>query len=184
MSLKKLTGSKHSGAERSWFASLMMSGKITNEQYSVYLKQQFECYNSLENRFKNINHSISNIPEKLKRANPIMNDLKELCSNIDAIPVFESTKKYVDYILNKCEEKELYAHVYVRYLGDLKGGQMIAKRIPGSGQYYKFEHPENLESFIRSQLSEDNNFVEECNKCFDAAINLFKDLKKYLIKTD
>ena len=88
MSLKKLTRSKHSGAERSWFASLMMSGKITNHQYSAYLKQQFECYNALENRFNNI-QSISNIPENLKRANPIMNDLKELCSNIDQLPIFD-----------------------------------------------------------------------------------------------
>ena len=39
-----------------------------------------------------------------------------------------------------------------------------------------------LESFIRSQLSEDDDFVQECNKCFDSAINLFKDLKDYLIK--
>ena len=76
----------------------------------------------------------------------------------------------------------MYAHVYVRYLGDLKGGQMIAKRIPGSGEYYKFENPEKLESFIRSQLSENDNFVNECNKCFDSAIHLFNDLKEYLIK--
>ena len=182
MSLKKLTKSKHSGAERSWFASLMMSGKITNEEYAVYLKQQFECYNALEDRFKSISNSISTIPENLKRANPIMNDLKELSSDIDSIPIFESTKKYTNYILNECKEDILYAHVYVRYLGDLKGGQMIAKRIPGSGQYYKFEKPEELESFIRNQLSQDENFVQECNKCFDSAINLFKDLKDHLIK--
>ncbi len=181
MSLKKLTRSKHSGAERSWFASLMMSGKITNHQYSTYLKQQFECYNALENRFNNI-QSISNIPENLKRANSIMNDLKELCSNINELPVFDSTKKYIDYISNKCDEGLLYAHVYVRYLGDLKGGQMIAKRIPGSGEYYKFNNPEKLESFIRSQLSEDADFVKECNKCFDSAIYLFNDLKEYLDK--
>ena len=30
MSLKNLTQSKHSGAERSWFAGLMMSGKYEN----------------------------------------------------------------------------------------------------------------------------------------------------------
>ena len=160
----------------------MMSGKISNEQYSIYLKQQFECYNALENRFQNIGQSISNIPENLKRADSIMNDLKELRSDIIIIPIFKSTKKYIDYILNKCPEELLYAHVYVRYLGDLKRGQMIAKRIPGSGQYYKFKNPEELESFIRSQLCEDSNFVEECNKCFDSAVNLFKDLEKDYIK--
>ena len=178
MSLKKMTRSKHSNAERSWFASLMMSGKITNEQYAAYLKQQFECYNALEKRFQNISDVIP-IPEKLKRATNIMNDLKELNSDIDNIPIFESTNEYIQYI-NACEENMLYAHVYVRYLGDLKGGQMIAKKIPGSGQYYKFENPDELESFIRKQLREDEIFVDECNKCFDSAIKLFKDLELHL----
>ncbi len=178
MSLKKMTRNKHSNAERSWFASLMMSGRISNEQYSVYLKQQFECYNALENRFKNIS-DIAPIPEQLKRATNIMNDLKELSSNIDDLPIFKSTKEYIQYI-NTCKESMLYAHVYVRYLGDLKGGQMIAKQIPGSGQYYKFENSDELESFIRKQLNEDETFVNECNKCFDSAIALFKDLELHL----
>ena len=47
MSLKNLTQSKHSGAERSWFAGLMMSGKITNEQYCSYLKQQYENFSNI-----------------------------------------------------------------------------------------------------------------------------------------
>ena len=59
---------------------------------------------------------------------------------------------------------------------------MIAKKIPGSGEYYKFDKPKELESFIRSQLSEDDNFVQECNQCFDSAINLFKDLESYFTK--
>ena len=180
MSLKNLTQSKHSGAERSWFASLLISGNITNKEYSIYLKQQFKCYNSLEQRFKNIGESIVSMPEELNRSTNIMNDLIELCPNIDSIPIFKSTKQYIDYILNICEENLLYAHVYVRYLGDLKGGQMIAKRIPGEGKYYQFDNPEELESFIRSQLRQDQNFVDECNKCFDSAITLFKDLKTHL----
>ena len=49
-----------------------------------------------------------------------------------------------------------------------------------SFKYYDFENPTDLESFIRSQLSEDDLFVEECNKCFDSAITLFKDLKDHL----
>ena len=181
MSLKNLTKSKHSNAERSWFAGLMMSGKISNEQYSLYLKQQYECYNALENRFKSItDDSIKCIPENLKRANGIKEDIEELSENFKNIPVFDSTRRYVDYILNECSESLLYAHVYVRYLGDLKGGQMIAKRIPGSGKYYQFEDAENLELFIRKQLNQDNAFVEECNKCFDSAIDLFKSLEKHL----
>ena len=180
MSLKNLTKSKHSNAERSWFASLMMSGNISKEQYSVYLKQQFECYNALENRFKNIDKSTTIIPKQLKRSTSIMNDLKELSSKINNIPIFKSTEQYIQYITHECPENMLYAHVYVRYLGDLKGGQMISKKIPGSGQYYKFENPKELESFIRSKLRKDDAFVNESNKCFDSAIRLFEDLKLHL----
>ena len=179
MSLKNLTGSKHANAERSWFAGLMMSGEITNEQYSVYLKQQYECYNALETRFNNMDDSGFVLPSELKRAENIMEDLKELNSDIENIPVFNSTKIYINYILSKCETNLLYAHVYVRYLGDLKGGQMIASKIPGEGKYYQFDNPDELEKFIRSNLREDNNFVDECNKCFDSAITLFKDLKSH-----
>ena len=143
MSLKKLTQSKHSGAERSWFASLMMSGKISNDQYVLYLKQQYECYKALEDRFDSIkDNSIKPIPGNLKRSMRIKQDIEELSEDFGNIPVFNSTKNYADYILNECKDDFLYAHVYVRYLGDLKGGQMIAKRIPGSGKYYQFKEPE------------------------------------------
>ena len=54
-----MTQSKHSGAERSWFAGLMMSGKITKEQYCLYSKHQYECYNALENRFNVADDSIN-----------------------------------------------------------------------------------------------------------------------------
>ena len=176
-----MTHSRHSSAERSWFAGLMMSGEITNEDYSVYLKQQYECYNALESRFQSIeNDLIECLPEDLNRASSIKADMEELSQNANDIPVFDSTKKYVDYILNKCDEELLYAHVYVRYLGDLKGGQMIAKRVPGKGRYYQFEDASKLEVFIRSNLREDSEFVEECNKCFDSAIVLFKDLQNHL----
>ena len=74
----------------------------------------------------------------------------------------------------------LYAHVYVRYLGDLKGGQMIAKRVPGSGLYYQFDEPDKLEQLIRAKLREDELFVDECKKCFTFAQKSFEDIKDYI----
>ena len=35
---------------------------------------------------------------------------------------------------------KLYAHVYVRHMGDLSGGQMIRKKTPGPNRYYIFKH--------------------------------------------
>ena len=179
MSLKKMTQNKHSSAERSWFAKKMISGDITNEQYSIYLKQQYLCYSALEKRFENIEDENYCLPNKLKRAEKILEDLNELYPEHNKIDVFESTKLYEKYILEDCDETLLYAHVYVRYLGDLKGGQMIAKRVPGSGKYYQFENPEELEVFIRAKLNTEEKFKNECNQCFQSAINLFQDLQAH-----
>ena len=57
---------------------------------------------------------------------------------------------------------------------------MIATRVPGSGLYYKFDDPDQLEAAIRSRLSEDNLFVQECKKCFTFATDSFNDLKVYI----
>ena len=73
--------------------------------------------------------------------------------------------------------------MYVRYLGDLKGGQMIAKRVPGEGLYYKFEDPEALEYSIRRELREDEEFVDECKKCFTFATQSFENIKDYIEET-
>ena len=182
MSLKKLTKSKHSNAERSWFAKKMITGNLTHEEYSFYLKQQYVCYSALEQRFEKINDNEYSLPKELKRAEKILDDLKELYPDYNDIDIFQSTKRYEKYIIEDCEQKLLYAHVYVRYLGDLKGGQMISRTIPGSGKYYQFENPEKLEKFIRSKLNIEEEFTNECNQCFESAITLFRDLQTHFEK--
>ena len=181
MSLKELTKENHKNAERSWFAGRMFSGRITNEEYAIYLKQQFESYSALEKRFSNlsVDSKIKFPDERIKRAQNIFDDLIEMDSTGDSLPILPSTSSYKIYI-ESCPENLLYAHVYVRYLGDLKGGQMIASRVPGSGKYYQFEDPDVLESSIRSELREDQEFVDECKKCFTFAQNSFEDLKEYI----
>lgn len=181
MSLKELTKENHSNAERSWFAGRMFSGQITNPEYALYLKQQFESYSALEERFDNLDSGsgVSFPDERIKRANNIHEDLLEMDPRGDDIPVLESTSLYCSYIKD-CPDDLLYAHVYVRYLGDLKGGQMISKRVPGSGKYYKFDCPDDLEVAIRSRLREDDLFVEECKKCFTFAQKSFEDIREYI----
>jgi len=77
MSLKELTKQNHSNAERSWFAGRMFSGQITNPEYAIYLKQQYESYKALEKRFDSLPED-SNIKfpdERIKRAKNIFEDL-------------------------------------------------------------------------------------------------------------
>ena len=69
------------------------------------------------------------------------------------------------------------AHIYVRHFGDLHGGQMIARKVPGSGEYYKFNDAEGLIAEVRSRLvNKEDLYVDEAIKCFEFATDLFKEL--------
>ena len=67
------------------------------------------------------------------------------------------------------------AHIYVRHMGDLSGGQMIAKRVPGAGKMYQFgDEPEKIKEAIRSKL--DDSMADEAKVCFDFAKRFFDEM--------
>jgi heme oxygenase len=66
------------------------------------------------------------------------------------------------------------AHLYVRHMGDLYGGQMIKKKVPGSGKFYEFKDPAGLKDLIRSKL--DDSMGDEANIAFDHAIKIMRAL--------
>ena len=67
--------------------------------------------------------------------------------------------------------------MYVRHFGELHGGQMIKKRVPGSGKMYEFElEKEYLIEEFRKLL--DDDMAEEAKICFDFASQLFDELSQ------
>ena len=73
------------------------------------------------------------------------------------------------------DPQKIMAHVYVRHMGDLSGGQMIAKRIPGSAKFYQFDEDVNvLKDKIRTRL--DDSMADEARICFNFATELFKQM--------
>lgn len=175
MSLRDLTHEKHKEAETQPFVKVLFSGKITPEFYATFLYNQHPIYNILE-AFSKLHGLLDDLPD-VRRAPKIWEDYRELWTSEDNNPpLVPSVEKYLNYIkhLSQTNPSLLFAHVYVRHMGDLAGGQMIAKRVPGSGSMYKFEKPDELKAAIRSKLTDD--LAEEANKCFDFAIDMFKDL--------
>ena len=85
-------------------------------------------------------------------------------------------KKYMDHIMSiKDDPQKLMAHIYVRHMGDLSGGQMIAKRVPGSSKFYQFdEDVEVIKDKIRIRL--DDSMADEAKICFGFATELFKQM--------
>jgi len=68
----------------------------------------------------------------------------------------------------------IISHLYVRHFGDMYGGAIIAKRVPGSGTMYQFENKEEMKQNVRLLLND--NMADEANKCFAFAIRLFEEL--------
>lgn len=169
-----MTEEVHRRAERSEFAHKLIKG-LTPEEYYKYLYNQYLIYSVLETYVYNI------IPElkDICRASLIYEDLRELEVKYDVpratqdtmLPVVRAYEKHV----HNLDRNGLLAHVYVRHFGDMYGGQMIKKRNPGSGKMYEFNNVEEIKTRVRAMLSDD--MAEEANRCFEFAIQLFKELQ-------
>jgi heme oxygenase len=175
MSLKELTHDAHRNAETQPFVKILFSGKINPKLYATFLKNQHPCYELLEICAMAHPDLLPNLSD-IRRAPAILADFQELWSDEDSEPqIVPAVKHYMDHIMSiKDDPKKLMAHIYVRHMGDLAGGQMIAKRVPGSGKMYQFENPEVLKMAIRAKI--DDSMADEAKLCFQFATDMFKDL--------
>jgi len=178
MNLKELTWENHKNAERREFAKILMSGEIPTRLYYQYLLNQHSMYSVLEEALKDIGFKKS--LHRVFRADLISEDLTELeytysfrPAQKDILPVAHAYHKHIEGI--KDNPDALIAHMYVRHFGDMYGGAMIQKKIPGSGSMYDFEDKDELKTELRELLN--NAMAAEANLCFKFAIQLFEELE-------
>lgn len=174
--LKELTWAHHQSAERRAFARELIGGKIDPKLYHKFLTCQYMNYAVLEKHTK--------IPSNLsaiKRAPRIFQDIRELESNYgfepDGVfpPSVEEYAAHINLLAEKNDNQGLLAHMYVRHFGELHGGQMIKKKIPGSGVMYNFDGDTTvLIGEFRKLLHDD--MADEAKTCFDFASKLFDEL--------
>jgi heme oxygenase len=176
MSLKDLTWEHHKYAETRPFVKVLFSGKITPEAYATYLYNQHKCYDLLEAIA--MMHGLMNDYPTIRRAPAILEDFNELWTKEGLPTEVPSVKIYHDHLISiKDDPKKILAHLYVRHFGDLSGGQMIAKRVPGSGKYYQFDgDTTEIKNILRAKL--DDSLDEEAAVCFKFAADMFDDLEK------
>jgi heme oxygenase len=175
LTLKEQTKEQHNNIEGSEFAEILLGGRISPALYHAYLSAQYECYKALEN--------IVGLPEDLQsifRAPLIMEDMIELERQyeLDEIETtLKTVKHYISYIngLAYCGEKDrILAHLYVRHFGDLHGGQVIKRRVPGSGLMYEFVNRKGLIIEVRKLLN--NEMGDEAKTCFRMVEDIFDEL--------
>ncbi|MWB99058.1 heme oxygenase (biliverdin-producing) [Agromyces seonyuensis] len=121
----------HKDAENRGFIVDLMGGKLTLDAYTRYLAQFGWIYEALESR-----GARDGDPEVfdpgLARLASIESDLAALGAPDwrETDPMLPATRAYVEHLHEVAADDVRYlAHHYTRYLGDLSGGQAIAKLV-------------------------------------------------------
>ncbi|KZO92718.1 heme oxygenase-like protein [Calocera viscosa TUFC12733] len=141
------TGTKraHEDVEHSPGAARLAKGELSKEEYARWCVALWCVYDALETALseQSYNHVLSPTfhPALLSRASPLSSDISSLLSS----PAWQShpaassllsspptpLQAYVGRLTQLAQEQpeRLLAHAYVRYLGDLSGGQIIRRRL-------------------------------------------------------
>jgi len=174
--IKELTWEHHKNAERQEFAKLLIGGNISPDMYATYLWNQHKKYDLLE--AIGMPHGIYHDIGDVRRKKLIEEDFNELWQHKEEPVIVPSTIEYINHMKTIMHDRDaLLAHVYVLYMGDLSGGQMIKKKVPGEGRMYDFTNlgdVKEVKEKIRELITDD--MADEAMYVFDSATKLFQEL--------
>jgi heme oxygenase len=177
MSLRDITKDLHHEAETTAFAKTLLSGKITKEQYANYLYQMLAIYDPIE--FYCQRQGFFDRMPGLPRIGAIYRDFQEIEDRNYHYELLPSTLEYHMYLIHLGNDRNrkhlMKAHLYVRHMGDLFGGQIIKKQVPFTNHsFYHFENADQLKTQIRAEL--DDTLGAEARTAFVWAIRIMKEL--------
>lgn len=154
VALQEGTACAHAHAERAPFMSVLLDGGLTVAAFASYTGQLHAVYVALERAAR----AAAATPvmgalhdPRLERVAALESDLAELCGPQwrDVIHALPETRAYADHLDSLSGDgASALAHHYVRYMGDLSGGQIIARL---AGVHYGLE-PRHLSFYDFSGL--------------------------------
>ncbi|KAF9095720.1 heme oxygenase (decycling) 1 [Mortierella sp. GBA35] len=207
--LKESTKYLHAEAGRSKFMKYFFKGEISPATYGRFLVSLYQVYNALEKALddhkENPQLALIYFPEELSRKTPLEEDL-EFFNGPNwrqlLVPITPAQQTYINAIqdcASSATPERLIAHSYVRYLGDLSGGQVLAKRLQKYNDlpedkgvaFYHFELIEDNDQFkemFRKRLNQvevsdevRQLILEEAKNTFSRNIDIFAEFDKELV---
>jgi heme oxygenase len=181
--LKEHTDAKHREVESHIFVQMMMNGELSKEQHAMFLQQMYYVYRDIEYYGEMI--GLFHDMRSIKRTDFIKEDIIELGYKVlTSDELFPSTQAYRKHILDLYYGKrgdQILAHIYVRHMGDLYGGKLIGRKVPGSGKAYQFDDRPALIKTLDAKLTMD--ILDEALLAFDMSANMFDDMLKKVNET-
>lgn len=172
MSLKELTAEKHKEAETTNFMKSVFAKQLPDDLWADFTYQKSLIYNGIEG-VAGACGLLKDLPD-IQRAHYLYKDYTGLTNSKMSHSYRQVAIDYYKYVLSIFPDADrIMAHVYVWHMGDLFGGQMIKKIVPGPHNALTFKNPEELKNTIRTKLKD--TMADEANVAFDWAIKLLND---------
>jgi heme oxygenase (biliverdin-producing, ferredoxin) len=191
-------------AEETPYMVALTDGRVGRAAYCLLLRNLYALYATLErglDRHADLPQLVPVNRPELFRAEPLKGDLAFLRgADWPFLPLTASMRSYVARLERLDRERPvlLAAHAYVRYLGDLSGGQMLDRIVRGAlglagddgTRFYAFGGREQVAAAklrLREGLDalpladgEADAIVEEANRAFERHLVLFEELEATL----
>ena len=159
--LKQETRGLHTLAEHGGAMADLLKGRLHRQGYCLLLRNLHALYSALEAELdRHPPDSLLWRPE-LRRVPALEQDLDRLMGGADwaTSPLVPAAVAYTARLgeLARTEPTLLVAHAYLRYLGDLHGGQVLARLVrthlaldgPEGTAFYTFGEPAQVEALKR-----------------------------------
>lgn len=198
--LRAETKEAHTTAERSGIMPSLLRGTITPHEYVNLLDNLAALYEALEIELDahRSNAALAGVNwDVLRRLPSLRQDIESLTYSTHRADVKPATRAYVEHLhaLARQSPQLIFAHAYLRYLGDLYGGQII-KRIVidtfGEGadeavSFYKFDKIRNMSEFksefrdaidaITPEMADHDAMVAEALRGYEFHAQIFQELQ-------
>ena len=163
--VKQATKTLHDEIESHPFFKSMIDGSLSDEQYYIYLFNLLPIYKSVEHFVLN-DHLNSDLRQSVKIQKDII-EYSKICSHVR----LDGDVFFCNEWLERFNSKDKFfkkAELYIRWLADLYGGQILKKNIKFVNKY-AFKDVRKCIKTVRKLIEKDLNesnvekFIEEIN---------------------
>ena len=187
--LQTRTRTLHRRAEQSGVIADILGGRVSRYTYALFLRNLLPAYQAMEMSLEGhrLTTGVSEmVRPEIYRSSALDADLTALEGRDwrETLPLLTEGERYADCVLKaaKGDGMALIGHAYVRYLGDLSGGQILKQLLstslsvrPAALSFYDFPDIPDIEAYkhaFRDALNR-STLPGDSDRVIDAAVTAF-----------